>query len=493
VLKKLRLWAYNVQGEKVYWLNGMAGTGKTTIAYSLCEELASTCTLAASFFCSRQLPSCRDVNLILPTIAYQLARFSRPFRYALSRILEQDPDAHSQSLADQFAKMILEPLRQVKHTMPSDVVVVIDALDECDRSDSVSQLLQSLLSNASDLPLKFFVTSRPEPKIIDWMVQRQGERDEFELHLHNIEDSIVKEDIRTYLELELKPARLSGEDLARLVEQAGALFIYASTLVRYIGYDNFKRSPRKRLATMLAVSSSKDSLKDIDMLYGAILTAALGDPKLTPFEMEDITNVLETVLCAKEPLSVSTVAALLGLEDEDSVHSALRSMLSIVHVSDSTGIITTLHASFPDFMFDEERSGRFHCDRELRHGQLARLCFDVMKKPHPPFNICNLGSSYLFDNDVPGIDKVVDRVVSGALFYACRYWGAHIELGEPSPDLVSALGDFLSVRLLLWMEVLNLKRCMHTGVTCLSLVQRWTQVSAHPTDTSPDSTHQYTA
>ncbi|KAG9078454.1 hypothetical protein FS749_009514, partial [Ceratobasidium sp. UAMH 11750] len=39
VLEQLRTWAANPTSEKVYWLNGMAGTGKSTIAYSLCENL----------------------------------------------------------------------------------------------------------------------------------------------------------------------------------------------------------------------------------------------------------------------------------------------------------------------------------------------------------------------------------------------------------------------------------------------------------------------
>ncbi|CAE6461520.1 unnamed protein product [Rhizoctonia solani] len=72
-------WARSGAGGGVYWLNGMAGTGKTTIAYSVCAELAAGHQLAASFFCSRLREECRNVNIIIPSIAYQLARFSRPF------------------------------------------------------------------------------------------------------------------------------------------------------------------------------------------------------------------------------------------------------------------------------------------------------------------------------------------------------------------------------------------------------------------------------
>ena len=34
ILNRLEVWASDNATTKVYWLNGMAGTGKTTIAYS---------------------------------------------------------------------------------------------------------------------------------------------------------------------------------------------------------------------------------------------------------------------------------------------------------------------------------------------------------------------------------------------------------------------------------------------------------------------------
>jgi hypothetical protein len=112
-------------------MNEMAGTGKTTIAYTLCKRLNTTHQLAASFFCSRSLPDCRDAARILPTIAYQLARFSHPFQEALCQVLAVDPDIGVYDIMDQFEKLLRNPLVEVKRTFPDNVVVVIDALDEC--------------------------------------------------------------------------------------------------------------------------------------------------------------------------------------------------------------------------------------------------------------------------------------------------------------------------------------------------------------------------
>jgi WD40 repeat protein len=479
VLKKLGGWAYDEQSEKIYWLNGMAGTGKTTITYSLCDQLVDARKLGAGFFCSRDQPACRDVNLIIPNIAFQLARFSRPFYWALSRVLKQTPEVHTAELPVQFEKMIVNPMKEISHTMPTDLVVTIDALDECEDKDGVSQILETLFSHASTLSVKFFVTSRPEPEIRDRMLKRQGERARFELHLHDLEHSIVQEDIRTYLKVTLEPIDISDKQLDRLVEQSGVLFIYASTVARYIGHDNFAKNPRRRLETMLAVSqsSANDINKGIDALYTAVLRAAWDDPGLSQFDKDEMEIVLRTVLCAQEPMTVAMLAGLLGLDSEGSVQAALRSLLSVLCIAGTNGLVTTLHASFPDYMLDEKRSVSFYCDKKLHNGLLAQKCFDTMKIPDPPFNICGLESSYIFDRDVPNLQKRVESAISKELLYACRYWGAHLELTEALQYLVDELIDFLSVRLLLWMEVMNLKQYMNLGARMLSRVHTWSQVS----------------
>src|SRR4051794_18713459 len=66
-------WVRDLEGPSIFWMNGMAGTGKTTIACTLSEILKHGNRLAATFFCTRTTAECRDVTRIIPTIAYQLA------------------------------------------------------------------------------------------------------------------------------------------------------------------------------------------------------------------------------------------------------------------------------------------------------------------------------------------------------------------------------------------------------------------------------------
>jgi hypothetical protein len=479
VLGQMHNWVYNPATEAVYWLNGMAGTGKTTISYTLCAELEAGCNLGASFFCSRSLPECRDVNKIIPSIAYQLAQFSRPFRSALSRVLEQEPNAHARSLQVQFESLIVKPLIEVRDTLPEDLVVVIDALDECDSKQSTREILDALLTKASNLPIKFFVSSRPEPEIRDQMMKQGSHRTTSRLVLHELDKGEVQGDIETYLREALSPIRPTEEHIAALVKRAGILFIYASTVVRYIGYDNFGALPRSRLDVVLKATSTAGTgtYREIDELYTVILKAAIDDSGLEERGREDIKQVLYTVICAQEPLTIDILSELLGLHDNDRVRAALRRLWSVLHVVESSELVATLHASFPDYMFDRERSKQYHCDSTKHNSILALACFDCIKETQPQFNICGLESSYIPDEKVPALNQKVEQAIAPKLYYACRYWVAHLEHAIGTSDIIEWLEDFLSVRLLLWMEVLNLKACMRIGARVIKKAEAWVSVS----------------
>ncbi|KAG8711729.1 hypothetical protein FRC09_020445 [Ceratobasidium sp. 395] len=472
VMGQLRSWAYDDTSSKIYWLNGMAGTGKTTIAYSLCAYLESAGKLAASFFCSRQLPTCREANRILPSISYQLSMFSRPFRHTMSNILEGSPEAHNRPLAQQFEKLLAEPLQAIRNTLPSGLVIVIDALDECEEKDSIDRILGALILHISNLPVKFFVSSRPEPKILDRMRSSQGVRVQQELRLHELERSIVQEDIGKYLATKLAHIKPSATDLEKLTERSGSLFIYAATVVRYIGRDNFSRS-KKRLKQVLDASLNTNGDQEIDLLYTAILEAALDDRTLEQSEKDEIKLVLHTVICAQEPLSLDSIASLLTLDDTEYVYAALRPLLSVLYVSDVSGLVTTLHQSFPEYMLNQNRSNQFCCNAALHHALLAQCCFRQIASRNPVFNICKLESSYLLDREVEDLDSKVANNIPQHLFYACRYWETHFEHANTHKDLINDLWDFLSVRFLFWMEVMNLKNAISDGAIIMHRLSRW--------------------
>ncbi|CUA68566.1 Cilia-and flagella-associated protein 52 [Rhizoctonia solani] len=472
-ISKILGWVRNKGEGTVYWLNGMAGTGKTTIAYSVCAGLDSGHMLGASFFCSRLQEECRNVNKIIPSIAYQLARFSRPFHHALCNALEKDPDAHGRILQTQFNALIKDPMLQVQHTLPEELTVVIDALDECEDKETTRRMLEVLVNESTNLPIRFVLSSRPEPEIRDEMTEQVKSR----LVLHELNKDDVRVDIETYLRTELARMKPSEEQLAALVEKAGILFIYAATAVRYIGYDNFRRNPHARLRNLLDAQRNQKSKKneEIDELYKIVLDAALNDQGLEDEERSDIEQILRTVVCARDPLTVSGLSELLQIYDTDRVRAALRPLWSVLHIVGVDELVTTLHASFPDFILDSSRSHAHYCDSEAHHRTLAEHCLERIERAQPQFNICGLESSYLPDERVPDIGKRVSNTILPDLLYACKYWAGHIQLesGKSALPFAAKLRDFLCTRLLLWMEVLNLNKQIKTSIDCMKLVVEW--------------------
>ncbi|CAE6522185.1 unnamed protein product [Rhizoctonia solani] len=483
VLVDLITWKNNVDVEKVCWMNGMAGTGKTTIATTLCSTLNNKHELSASFFCTRSIPTCRDVKLILPTIAYQLARFSDPFRAALLKVLEQDPDVHTKVPRVQFRRMILQPFQEVSRSLPRGVVIVIDALDECDDGNGVEQILEVLLESASDLPVKFLLSSRPEYHIR----ARIGKSTlKTQLVLHELDGKMVKQDIETYLrgELELMSIPLTNAQLDALVERAGILFIYAATVVRYIkGGDTMGRLAAVLQAPGAGQTSNKNT-KEIDKLYRAVLMSAFNDDDLEQFEREQMELVLHTVVCAQEPLTVDALAGLLHLERAQ-VTDGLKPLWSVLHVSESDTAhrVSILHASFPDYILDPKRSNQLACDTEVHNGKLAELCFARIGRNPSQINICGLESSYVFDKDVPRMDDNMQKAIPLDLLYASEYWAVHLSLGRMSNNRVELLHEFLSKRLLLWMETLNIAKKIDQGIGLMQKAITWLKDTEGPEST----------
>ncbi|KIK54029.1 hypothetical protein GYMLUDRAFT_178021, partial [Collybiopsis luxurians FD-317 M1] len=131
ILEKIIKRANTLKGPQVYWIGGMAGTGKSTIVRSLCKTFEKENLLAGAFFCSRQVLVCREHTRIIPTIAYQLAKYSHTFAEALIMELHHDRDLADKEIDKQINLLLKKPWGGVAHVHKVTSVIVIDALDEC--------------------------------------------------------------------------------------------------------------------------------------------------------------------------------------------------------------------------------------------------------------------------------------------------------------------------------------------------------------------------
>ncbi|KAH7318906.1 WD40-repeat-containing domain protein [Rhizoctonia solani] len=459
-LDRLKTWVRHPSSSPIYWMNGMAGTGKTTIAFTLCQELDATNELAASFFCTRLLPECRNVQLIIPAVAYQLAQFSRPFRYALSNALAKDQATDKRELGLQLRTLIANPLETVRHTLPARILVVIDALEECEDDDSIGRILDLLAPSATHLPVRFLVSSRPEHQIYRRMMKQVGGNPDAKLVLHELDPDEVKHDIEAYVKRELRDVSLTDEQWKGVLERCGVLFIYASTACRFIELGHRMGSYEEAVNMVLGLSLGGDGgiEKELDKLYTTILETAFNGPLVNQAHRKRMKEILDTIICAQVPMTTEALAGLLELKSAEHANALLQPLFSPVNVAEDTKIAATLHASFPDFMLSRHRSAGFYCAAPEHHIAMTQACLKRIR-----------------ENPIGDLDERADRAVSPALLYACCHWAAHPELAGQSEDLQKSVVDVLSARLLLWLEVLDVKKCLGQGDEVLKQVVKWCQ------------------
>ncbi|KIM38762.1 hypothetical protein M413DRAFT_75797 [Hebeloma cylindrosporum] len=471
ILENITSWANDISpgSQSVYWLTGQAGSGKTTIAYTIARrfEFANdaddTIVLGGNFFCSRQFEETRFATRIVRTIVYHLALRWKVFAEALSEF-----DTIHQNVSVQLERLLIAPWKQARLTEPSNppnFLVIIDALDEIERGGG-SGFLRDLLDviNKHRLPgLKFFATSRPDPNLV---TRLQSFEDKQFYRLEQVPIEEAETDITIYLNTNLS-FFVGTPEMEKLIAQAAGLFIYAATVVKYLeGYTPPEQKQRlDMLPSLSVISQTPETLEEetplLDGLYFQVLSDAFHGFKGNFFVQR--LHILHTFLCSAERTSTSLVANLLfsGKETNfalshtaiaDSVFACLHAVL---YTADDR--VLSYHKSFTDFMFNQNRAGKFWCNQAEHHRLLTESCFRVMNTGLK-FNIANISSSFLLDCDNSELPDAVRQNISPVLSYACRSWDQHF-LGVKLTDsdaLFNILSEFLKLHVLFWIEALNL-------------------------------------
>ncbi|KAG8913473.1 hypothetical protein FRC00_002333 [Tulasnella sp. 408] len=213
ILQAISTWIEDSGSSSIFWLSGMAGIGKSTIAQTVAELEESKHRLGASFFFSRDDAERRDPGLVCPTIAYQLAIFDDGLKRSVAYALEKDPDVALSMVKTQFEELIAKPLKGINNSGQT-IVFVLDALDECDPSSGAEEILRRWavelprISQETKIILKVLVTSRPELHIQNQFRSPSLRTLSQQFILHNVEESVVQADIELFLRYRFTELRI---------------------------------------------------------------------------------------------------------------------------------------------------------------------------------------------------------------------------------------------------------------------------------------------
>jgi hypothetical protein len=490
---------FTSDGPPVYWLKGLAGTGKTTIARSVAELAAQQGSLGATFFFSRTDIARRNPLAVIPTLAYSLARWRLELRRLICAALEVHPDiADHGSAREQVRRLLAEALSTLSSPVPR-VLIVLDALDECDQVDGVEggELLPALFDCLGVLPIaaKILITSRDEPSIRSLFATEQSDHPALSLALHtDIEAHLVNADLSLYLMHELGRVGKATGDMSwppswvvkELAQRAGTLFVYAATVVNYINTGRTTSSLAELLAEVMAGEVHEAGHRwQLDRLYSQILMKASSSVGLYSDRQRIL--VLETVaslVLLQEPLPADAISRLV-----DRPRALVHCLDSVLWEADD-GTVRLFHPSFADFVGDPKRctSLSFPTNEgtmtgisflvlpEEHHHRLARRCLTIMNA-QLQYDIVGLGKPWIPNVEIVELRQMLDRRVPHELRYACKFWALHLaKAGRLEDTLLTELHIFCRGHLLHWLELLSLMGALSVVGNYLPDVLGWCQV-----------------
>ncbi|TVY12610.1 Vegetative incompatibility protein HET-E-1, partial [Lachnellula arida] len=498
LLRHIEAWAGDLRSECVFWLNGMAGTGKSTISRTIAQTFNNKGDLGASFFFKRGEGDRGDAGMFIETIVTQLVQKLPSLAPHVQKAIEADPGISRKALKLQFDTLVLQPLRKMQKDpqKSSRVVIVIDALDECEREEDIGVIIRLLpqVQYTTPVQLKFFLTSRPELPIRLGFEDVSGAYEG--LALHQIPESIIKEDIFTFLEHDLAtirhdynrsvqpnrqlPADWPGQrNVQLLVDMAIPLFIFAATVCRFIR-DRRCGRPNEQLAKVLKYQTKSQASK-LDATYLPVLNQLLFG--LTALEkrsiVEGFQQVVGSIVILASPLSATSLDRLLGV-NEGTVESRidlLHSVLSIPSRPDHP--IRLFHLSFRDFLIDSEKReiNPFWVEERQAHQRMAerciRLIFSSLKQ-----DLCSLEDPSTLVTDVAS--SRVDQYISPEVQYACLYWVQHLQRSGSQVHDGEEAHQFLQAHLVHWLEALGWMGKTSEGIQAILSLEAHIPVTKSP-------------
>ncbi|KAF5318472.1 hypothetical protein D9619_011019 [Psilocybe cf. subviscida] len=396
-LDHLERWAQGIcdEGASVFWLHGGAGVGRSAIMQSLAELCATQGLTLGSFFFSRSDPTRNTAEVLIPTLAYQLAQLFPSAHDVLEPVMNYDPLIFKKSLQVQLLSLFVRPLQHlvqlgaISNNPQSPRVFLIDGLDECGDATQQQAIIQAVAAvcHEHSIPVKFIIASRPETSIstsFRWYKRANHVLGAISLS----EDPNAKTDIRRFVKAELHEIHTLHPfhqmipsdwphfyDINRLVQKSSSHFIYASTAMKYIW--SAKENPVRSLQVVLGLEISRtiSPFPELDGLYHHILGSAA--------HRDAVFQILAHCLFARLPPSVGAVCMTLKCSPDDFfIYMAdMTSLVDFPHdqaVLDLSQMVTLLHASLRDFLFDRPRSGLLYIDRAVYLASQLENCLQLL-------------------------------------------------------------------------------------------------------------------
>ena len=300
--------------------------------------------------------------------------------------MELNPTLHTKSIEVQLQSLIVNVFQYLTPLPQRPYLVIIDGLDECHGKATQQSILRLLCETITihKLPLRFLIGSRPESHIRDSFdqeplckVTRRVVLDETFYPARDIQvflrDGFAKIYAKNSILSHVEQPWPEEGIIDLLVQRSSGQFIYAATILKFVGADFC--SPTKQLALALK-PDDPTAFSDLDQLYTQILSV-----------YPSAVNIVQVlgIISASHGNFAEVIEDIFGME-EGELKLVLRGLSSLMRdekdeIAESLNkevIPYFAHASFSDYLFNSTRSGPFHVNRQEYENKVTIRSFALI-------------------------------------------------------------------------------------------------------------------
>lgn len=297
-------------------LQGLPGTGKSTLSTNIARMMDGIGLLGAFSFFERNLPE-NSPSRMVRTIAFQLALHDADIGVKVEQIIKNSPDIADLPLATQLFKLLSATAFKDVTWIRGPVLVIIDALDEADDMEEREELLNMLSHGVLELPffLRLFIISSRKLNIPDQIEHHRVARMEL-----SVDSKEAQTDIYMFIWSRLEATRAEvldhipalydwprDEDVQSLIGFTSGHFLCAAIACQLIDES---KDPQEKLKELIqaghkSTNANSSSLESLRHLYKNILKSA-GNWDDQSFR-SDYRDLLGAIICLREPLSCGTL------------------------------------------------------------------------------------------------------------------------------------------------------------------------------------------
>jgi hypothetical protein len=357
------------------WIIGPPGIGKTVIACFLVEELQrrqanNKSAHLAYYFCDNKDDKRKTSLSILRGILLQLFT-QRPKLFAL---VETEYNLKKASIVENFDVLWRWLVEISKSCAESEICILIDAIDECERS-SRRELLSLITKLDPTARSRFIITGRPESDIED-IAHIAGQP-------LRLDSGRINHDLSKFIDAKVKdlakiqkdyPQKLLSDIRAALHDQAGGTFLWVSLVLADVRDSETMKAAREKLHNLPSglpeiYARILDNIRDHKHAMVILRWIAVSRRPLTVVELATAQFLNMEIWDGKEAPSNDDIAVYLD---------GYKACGPLLFLDTEKHTLNLIHQSAKEYLLAQDTSDRYHIDAHQTSLSILNTCWEYL-------------------------------------------------------------------------------------------------------------------